>query len=205
MSLNAATIQVLIDKGLTAADILEVAQASERKVDSTAAERQARYRERRKETKRNARNSNGVTPPIDNNHTPSDISPNGENHNKARGAFPKPGWVEDDEVWQDFLSNRKRKRCPNTATAYKGFLDDIERLTKPEWPPWRLLQHAARKGWAGIYDPTDDRKNENDRQRSQNSRPTTREIGERVASRFAGGGGGAADSLPRLGAPGGNG
>lgn len=41
MSLNAATIAVLIAKGLTAEDLLEVARATEVKADPTNAERQA--------------------------------------------------------------------------------------------------------------------------------------------------------------------
>ncbi|HET7154973.1 MAG TPA: helix-turn-helix domain-containing protein [Hyphomicrobiaceae bacterium] len=66
--------------------------------------------------------------------------------------FPKPDWA-DPQVWADFLKNRKIKKCNNTATAYKSFLDDIDRLTDAEWPPGRLLQFATAKGWAGIYDP----------------------------------------------------
>jgi 5-methylcytosine-specific restriction endonuclease McrA len=48
MSLNAATIAVLLAKGLSGVDILDVARAMEVTTDSTSAERQARYRERRK-------------------------------------------------------------------------------------------------------------------------------------------------------------
>lgn len=155
MSLNAAAIQLLVDKGLSAQDIADLFAACERKKDNTSAERQARYRERRKDGK-SRRNSNAVTPPIDNNHTPSVISSNEETTPSAapqRSAFVKPEWCEDDQDWQDFLTNRKRKRLPNTASAYKGFLDDIARIADDEWPPGRLLKHAAAKGWGGIYDP----------------------------------------------------
>lgn len=148
--MNAATLRILIEKGLSAEDILAVAEAMERKADSTNAERQARYRENRKAKKENVtRYSNGVTPPIDNNHTPS-VSPNGETQKAS--AFPKPDWA-DVSVWVDFLANRKRKRLPNTATAHKAFLADIARLTDPDWPPGRLLEHATAKGWGAIYDP----------------------------------------------------
>jgi 5-methylcytosine-specific restriction endonuclease McrA len=47
MSLNAATIETLIAKGLSATDLLDVARAMEKRSDNTNAERQARYRERR--------------------------------------------------------------------------------------------------------------------------------------------------------------
>ncbi len=71
---------------------------------------------------------------------------------RARKAdpFPRPDWA-DPAVWSDFLVNRKRKRCSNTATAHKGFLEDIARLVDPQWPPGRLLEVATRKGHAGIY------------------------------------------------------
>jgi hypothetical protein len=48
MSLNAATIAVLLAKGLSGEDILEVARASENKADATAAERQQRRRDKLK-------------------------------------------------------------------------------------------------------------------------------------------------------------
>lgn len=170
MSLNAAAVQLLVDKGLSAQDIADVMAAAERKRDNTSAERQARFRAKRKEAK-SRRNSNGVTPPIEDNHTPSDISPDGENHSTAerREPFPMPDWVEDGQVWADFLANRKRKRLPNTATAYRGFLDDIARIASAEWPPWRLLQHCTAKGWGGIYDPTNDRTPGNDNRNSKST------------------------------------
>ena len=48
MSLNAAVIEVLVAKGMSAADILEVARASEAKADRTNAERQARHRAKKR-------------------------------------------------------------------------------------------------------------------------------------------------------------
>lgn len=65
--LNAATVAVLIAKGMNAVDILDVARAMECSKDPTNAERQARYRKRK---------SNGVTvtesvSPKENNQTPS--------------------------------------------------------------------------------------------------------------------------------------
>ncbi len=55
MSLNAAAIAVMVERGLSAADILAVAEALEVRRDPTAAERQARYRAKVKEER------NGVT------------------------------------------------------------------------------------------------------------------------------------------------
>lgn len=48
MSLNAAAIEILLSKGLTGEDLLDVARALEKTRDNTNAERQARYRSRRR-------------------------------------------------------------------------------------------------------------------------------------------------------------
>ena len=66
--------------------------------------------------------------------------------------FTRPDWA-DSQHWLDFLANRKARSCQNTTTAYKKFLADIARLTSDDWPPGRLLEHAAANGWAGIYEP----------------------------------------------------
>jgi 5-methylcytosine-specific restriction endonuclease McrA len=50
MSLNAATIEILITKhGFTGQDLLDLAKAIESTKDATGAERQRRYRERKRE------------------------------------------------------------------------------------------------------------------------------------------------------------
>jgi DNA-binding transcriptional regulator YhcF (GntR family) len=59
----------------------------------------------------------------------------------------------DPQHWKDFLANRKRKRLPSTATAYEGQLRALTALSDDEWPPGRLVQHAAEKGWGSINDP----------------------------------------------------
>jgi len=163
MSLSPAVLDAMLSAGCTAEQIVatvkaamiaEAAAEEARKAGKRDgnAERQQRYRDRRKEgkTTRNKNNAlRSVTPPIDNTHTPC-VSPNGETHKPA--AFPKPDWA-DASVWGDFLANRKRKRLPNTATAHKAFLADISKHADAEWPPGRLLEHATAKGWGAIYDP----------------------------------------------------
>jgi hypothetical protein len=66
--------------------------------------------------------------------------------------FPRPEGVAA-EVWRDFLKCRARKRLSNTPTAHKHLLAALARLACDEWPPGRLVEHAAAKGWGGIYDP----------------------------------------------------
>jgi uncharacterized protein YdaU (DUF1376 family) len=66
--------------------------------------------------------------------------------------FPRPEWAEE-QVWRDFMANRKKRRMTNSATAYRQFLSDIARLTDDEWPPGRLLEYAAGKSWGSVNDP----------------------------------------------------
>lgn len=89
------------------------------------------------------------------------------------------------------------------------------------WPPGmfeaelnKFRDHAADKGrtskdWQAAFrkwiDNAEQWKPKNDRPRSPNDRPTTRQIGERVAARLAAGGGGPAYGLPQLGSSGGHG
>jgi len=175
MALTSAMIDAMLASGCTAeqiaavvkADMAEAELRKEAKRENNA-ERQRRFREKRASRKSNAGNAlRGVTPPIDNTHTPGDISPDGENHSERVKVdpFPKPDWVEDDQVWIDFLANPKRKKAPRTATAYRRFLSEIAKFSDDEWPPGRLLEHAAAKGWAGIYDPREQR---NDRPSASN-------------------------------------
>lgn len=162
--------------------ILLAVRAIEAK-DAEISARRANDRERKQRQRAKVRNEDGTvtgqsrdkdgtvtdTPlpspspsfPPDPQTNPTPAHPRDENTPRTRKAddFPKPEWA-DPQVWADFLSNRKAKKARNTVTAYRGFLADIERHTNPEWPPGRLLEHAAAKGWAGIYEPDKDDRNE---------------------------------------------
>jgi hypothetical protein len=136
----------------------------EQRRDPTAAQRMSRYRERKRETRNVTRN--GSPNDISSNPLPSS-EPEGSSDSppvspKRKNPFPKPEWAEE-QSWKDFLGNRKAKNRPNSASAYKRFLEDIARHSDDDWPPGRLLEHAAAHGWAGIYDP---RERENGRQQS---------------------------------------
>jgi len=48
MSFNASALKLMLDKGLSLADVVEIASANERRADPTAAERKRRQRERDK-------------------------------------------------------------------------------------------------------------------------------------------------------------
>lgn len=161
MQAAGATVDVIIAAVEAACQV--DAQRREHKRAGNA-ERQARYREKRRSRKSNARNAlPAVTPPIEELHTPGEISPNGETHDSA-GPFPKPDWA-DAAVWADWLDVRKAKKARNTATAYRQFLVDVGKLADDEWPPGKLLEHAVARSWAGIYDP---RGKSNDRKSASN-------------------------------------
>lgn len=165
MAIDPAILRAMADAGASVEVIIAAVEAAARKEEERRerkrvnnAERQQRHRDKRASRKNNARNAlPGVTPPIDRTHTPqADISPDGENQRAARSGkktfFVKPDWA-DPQQWADFLTNRKRKRLPDSASAYAGFLSDIAAIADAEWPPGRLLAHAAAKGWGSINDP----------------------------------------------------
>lgn len=96
--------------------------------------------------------------------------------------FPMPEWA-DRQVWSDFLQNRKRKRLNNSPTAYRGFMQDIDRLSDADWPPGRLLEYAAAKGWGGIYDPRNqDARNGSGSRQVQSAAPDGRTMGRTEAA-----------------------
>lgn len=159
------TMRAMIELGLTDEQKLVLLAAIEKDAGpsrSTSAERQRRYRERWKEGSVTSVTSPvtqrcDVTPsPNEETSNPLLSEPNGSsegvNARARQAAFPKPEWA-DPQHWTDFLANRRRKGRTNSPTAYKRFTDDIARLSDDEWPPGRLLEHAAAEGWAGIYDP----------------------------------------------------
>lgn len=69
-------------------------------------------------------------------------------------AWSCPEGVNSDH-WRDFLGNRRRKKLANSETAHAAVLRDLETLTDADWPPGRLVEHAAAKGWGSINKPED--------------------------------------------------
>lgn len=76
-------------------------------------------------------------------------------HRPSANPFPRPEWA-DKQHWADFKLNRKRKRLTDSATAYSAFLAAIEKHRSDEWPPPRLLEYAAGRGWGSINEPEED-------------------------------------------------
>jgi hypothetical protein len=69
-----------------------------------------------------------------------------------KAAFSCPEGV-DPAHWRDFMKNRRTKRLTNSDTAYAGQLKALAEFSDDEWPPGRLVQFAAEKGWGSINDP----------------------------------------------------
>jgi hypothetical protein len=147
-------------EGLDLDACIRVLKAAERKADPTNAERQARFRANKKaKAESNAVTVTPVTPPNERDIlTPPEVS-------EAEASSPQPRpWAlpvgVSLQVWNDFLSNRKRKRLGNTETAWKSFGDDLRRVSSQTGiPPPKLIEMCAAKGWGAIYDP----RNDNDR------------------------------------------
>ena len=68
--------------------------------------------------------------------------------------FPCPDGV-DPQHWKDFLAARKRKGAVQTETAYLGVLRSLAEYATDEWPPGRLVQRSAEKGWGKIVNPNE--------------------------------------------------
>jgi hypothetical protein len=58
------------------------------------------------------------------------------------------------QVWTDLMTNRRKKRLPNTPTAWKKFQTDLAEMSAQTGiPPPKLIELCTAKGWGAIYDP----------------------------------------------------
>lgn len=150
MSLNAATIEILLAKGLSGEDILEVARATEVKADRTNADRQARHRAKRK--------SNAVTvterDPKESNIQTLSSEPGGSKEvkpSRSKSSFSVPDWVPA-EPWAAFETMRKAMRgVPFGDGAKQGIVADLEKLRGEGHDPTKLLLKAVKLGWRGVF------------------------------------------------------
>jgi len=162
MSLN--VLRTMIELGLSDAQklaLLEAMEADAGPSRSAGAERQRRYRERKKaegdvtsDVTRDG-NERNAAPSLDKSPQTPKINPTppvhtGETRARKTEPFPRPDWA-DEQVWADFLANRRKKNLTNSPTAYRKFIADIDRLTDTNWPPGRILEAAVGRGWGAIY------------------------------------------------------
>lgn len=165
--------------------------------DAEKAEKRARDAERKRQSRASVKRPRKVRgrskdcpadPPKDNIQTPgSGISPSGENQNAVcvRDAdWPEiPNWV-DPVAWNGFHEMRRKKRAWATARAVDLLLADLTKWRAKGHDPTLILNTSTKSNWTDLYEP---KATANDRQHSHSAKPTTRQIGERVAAGFASG------------------
>jgi hypothetical protein len=172
MSVIATAVKHLLAAGVTGEALVNaIAEMEAAQPKDAAAERRRAWDRERKRGKRSEGVSTGIPPEsadnADNAGAPSLSRPPNENNSnppththpdistpRARSdPFPRPEWA-DPQHWTDLKANRKAKRLPNTPTAYAKFQRDIEKWVDGDWPPGRVLEAIAARGWASAeHDP----------------------------------------------------
>lgn len=144
MNFNAAALRLMLAKGLSLGDVVEIAEANERRSDPTAADRMRRYRERKSVTRNVTRNA----PPNDNSNPPvaSEAKAASSPH---RAKFPPPPNVSDG-IWADFLASPKRRKAGMSKTAYAGIKNNLAELAEHGFPPGDMVALAVERGWTTI-------------------------------------------------------
>ena len=108
MTLTAAALKIMAEKGLTAHDVAEIAAANEKRADPTAAARQARSRARKATSQRDVTRD----PPNDNISNPPDTYPKPEGlapspkSKRDRGTRLPDDWVLPSE-WRQWARERR--------------------------------------------------------------------------------------------------
>lgn len=129
MSVNVAMIEAMEAEGLSADAILRILKASAKKVDPTNAQRQARYRAKRRKPS-NAVTVTPVTPPNEeDNLTPkvtpisSEIGPKPVSDKPKRGTRLPDNWELPDE-WAQWARNRAGwtlADCAEEAELFRNY------------------------------------------------------------------------------------
>jgi hypothetical protein len=140
-------------------------------IDKAAENKRAYDREYRRANRKNRttsyetndRNDPPSGSPKDINQTPSS-PPVDVSEAEASSHQPRP-WAlpvgVSLQVWTDLMTNRRKKRLPNTPTAWKKFQTDLAEMSAQTGiPPPKLIELCTAKGWGAIYDPRgeDDRR-----------------------------------------------
>lgn len=130
-----------------------------REKDHTAAERQRRFRDRKKASEGHAvgpssnavtrRNSNVTSHIAD---ADADVSIRARAKDKPQAALPDPpAWI-DSEVWAGFVASRKKIRFPLTPYAARLILRQVEKLKAAGADPNEVLDQSTRNGWRDVFE-----------------------------------------------------
>jgi hypothetical protein len=143
LSFNVAMLEAMQEEGLDLSACIRVLSAAEKKADPTAAER--KRRQRAKEQTERDMSQRDVTRDKGSNERDNLTSKEGlpqEDKSSSPQPWALPVGVSL-QVWTDLKSNRKRKRLPNTPTAWKKFQADLaETSAQTGIPPPQLIENA---------------------------------------------------------------
>lgn len=117
----------------------------------TSTDRVKRYRERKKRSDETAPDTETDTE-LSSEAKASSVKAKAPS--KPKFDFSCPDGV-DPIHWRDFRIARKRKGAVETETAYSGILKKLAEYSSDEWPPGRLVQRSAEKGWGKIVNPNE--------------------------------------------------
>jgi hypothetical protein len=163
MSLNADALAYLVEKGLTAAELVEFARLQEKKADPTAADRKRRQREREKQSERDMshRDVTRDPPPNDiySNPPPNpQVSPKLSEQVESGEPALRPEHVV--EVWNEMAGRvglsrvvkltPQRRRSLNTRIRQHSLDDWTEAIAAIERN--RFLHGENDRGWRADFD-----------------------------------------------------
>jgi hypothetical protein len=163
MSLNAAAIETLLAKGLSGADILDVARALEKRADPTAATRMARMRAKRKTGDVTPVTVTPNTPLIEEDHNPpvtplvisSDITPPAEISDDL-GVRPEHVIEAWNMTAEPIGLQRVRKLTPERRRKLNTFIrrHTIDEITEgiAAIPRSPFLRGENARGWRADFD-----------------------------------------------------
>jgi len=170
VSLTPAILDALLAAGASAemivaavkADMVDVEARKEGKRANNA-ERQRRFKAKRKVTTDNAGNALPPVTPSPNdiysNPQPASTEPNGSAEGARRrkqDPFPCPDGVEPIH-WQGLIDNRKKKRAALSAGAHLLIVEKLDGWARDGWPPGPIVAHAVERGWVTVFE-TDEMK-----------------------------------------------
>jgi hypothetical protein len=158
----AALAKQLADIGTPIEGIILALEAVEAR-DRAAAEKREQAAERKRRQRERERDCHGTvtghgedsTPPLDKSPQTPKINPHPAHTREGRATAR--GWACPEGVepqhWSDFLDNRRRKKLGFNETGYAHQIGLIAKFADDEWPPGRLVERSAAKGWGTIVDP----------------------------------------------------
>jgi hypothetical protein len=162
MSLNAAALKLMAEKGLSIADVIEIAEAMEVRRDSTAAERQQRHREKIKAERDNVtrdvtRDAEAPSPnEYISNPLPVPQSPKGDSPKKKTRIrsddFEVPSFVPA-EPWAAFAAMRRAKKKPIDSYMAARHFGKLRQIADAGWNLADVIDKATNGFWDGFWMP----------------------------------------------------